>query len=123
MIKEENCIFCKISAKEIPAYTVYEDTDFIAFLDIFPKAPGHIQIIPKNHYRYVWDVVNGGSYFEVVQKLAKALQKVFPEVLIRSQIYGEQVLHAHIWLWPDMAPDGTEKEFETIQEKIKTALS
>jgi histidine triad (HIT) family protein len=117
-----DCIFCKIVRKEIPATVAYEDENFIAFMDIFPKAPGHLQVIPKEHYPLVWDVPNAGAYFETVQKVAKAMQKAFPNTLIRSQIYGDQVPHAHIWLWPDMALDGTEKNFEVYANKIKSTL-
>ncbi len=119
---DQNCIFCKIVAKEIPATVVYEDQNFLAFMDIFPKAPGHLQVIPKAHYPLVWDVPNAGEYFEAVQKIAKAMQKVWPNTLIRSQIYGEAVPHAHIWLWPDVALDGSEKNFEEYANKIKSAL-
>jgi histidine triad (HIT) family protein len=122
MITDPDCIFCKIVAKEIPAHTVYEDSDFVAFLDIHPKAPGHVQIIPKDHYRFVWDVPEAGAYFEITQKIAKVLQKAFGVELIRAQIYGEEVHHAHIWLWADIQKDGTEKDFEAIQQKIKTVL-
>ncbi len=122
MITDENCIFCKIVAREVPAYIVYEDNDFIAFLDIHPLAAGHVQVIPKNHHRFVWDVPNAGEYFEAARKIAKALQKVFRHDIIRSQIYGEQIFHAHIWVWPDIALTGEEKEFELIAEKIRDAL-
>lgn len=44
-----NCIFCKIAAKQIPAKTVYEDDDVIAFHDINPAAPVHFLIVPKQH--------------------------------------------------------------------------
>jgi histidine triad (HIT) family protein len=44
-----DCIFCKIAAKQIPAKTVYEDDDVIAFHDINPAAPVHFLIIPKHH--------------------------------------------------------------------------
>ncbi len=122
MITDEYCIFCQIVSKEVPAYIVYEDRDFIAFLDIHPLAPGHVQVIPKNHHRFVWDVPNVGQYFEIARKIALALQKVFRKDLIRSQIFGEQVFHAHIWVWPDLPLEGEEKEFELIAEKIKDAL-
>lgn len=117
-----NCIFCQIVEGQVPAYVVYEDKHFLGFLDIHPLAPGHVQVIPKNHHRFVWDVPNIGEYFEAVQKIAKALQKVFRKDLIRSQIYGEQVFHAHIWVWPDLPIEGEEKEFELISEKIRDAL-
>lgn len=118
----DNCIFCRIVEREVPAYIVYEDHDFIAFLDIHPLAAGHVQVIPKRHYRFVWDVPNVGAYFEVARKIAKAQQKVFRHDLVRSQIFGEQIFHAHIWVWPDLALAGDEKEFELIAEKIQDAL-
>ena len=67
----ENCIFCKIAKKEIPAHIVYEDGQFIAFLDINPQSPGHLQVIPAEHARWVWDVENYGEYLALVQRLAK----------------------------------------------------
>ena len=63
----ENCIFCKIVAKEIPAHIVYEDSDFVAFLDTNPVSVGHTLIVPKIHHRWVWDVPNIGAYFEVTR--------------------------------------------------------
>ena len=120
--KNENCIFCKIVAKEIPAHIVYEDDNFLAFLDIHPRAPGHVQVIPKQHMRWVWDHENIGDYFVVVQKIAKALQKTYGNDMVRSQIYGDEVPHAHVWLWPDIDFDGSEKEFSNHVEKIKKNL-
>jgi histidine triad (HIT) family protein len=117
-----DCIFCKIIAKEIPAHIVYEDEKFLAFLDIFPKAPGHVQVIPKNHYRWVWDVPNLGEYMEIVRKIALAQKKAYGVEIVPSKIFGEEVPHAHIWVWPDIAPDGTEKNFEEQANKIKSAL-
>lgn len=45
----DNCLFCKIAAKQIPSAAVYEDDDLLAFKDINPAAPVHILIIPKKH--------------------------------------------------------------------------
>ncbi|GGY92118.1 histidine triad nucleotide-binding protein [Pseudoduganella plicata] len=45
----DNCLFCKIAAKQIPASIVYEDDDVLAFKDINPAAPVHLLIIPKGH--------------------------------------------------------------------------
>ena len=41
--------------------------NFLVFLDISPLGPGHAQVIPKKHYRYVWDVPDAGRYFEIVK--------------------------------------------------------
>ncbi|MDO8301490.1 histidine triad nucleotide-binding protein [Lacisediminimonas sp.] len=45
----DNCIFCKIAAKQIPSKSVYEDEELIAFHDINPASPVHILIVPKQH--------------------------------------------------------------------------
>jgi histidine triad (HIT) family protein len=118
----ENCIFCKIVSGEIPSYKVYGDEDFLAFLDINPQSPGHVQVIPKQHYRWVWDVPNVGEYFEVVRKIAKAQQKAFDTEYIISRIVGEEVPHAHIWVFPNSDIKGDKKNFVGNVEKIKNFL-
>lgn len=121
----ENCIFCKIAKKEIPAHIVYEDDNFVAFLDTNPQSPGHCQVIPKEHYRWVWDVPNVGDYFEVVAKVARAQQKAFGTDWILSKIVGEDIPHAHVWIYPAKASpssaDGL-KDFEGNAKKIRENL-
>jgi len=124
----ENCIFCKIANKKASAHVVYEDDNFIAFLDINPQSPGHCQVVPKKHYRWVWDVPNVGEYFEVVKKVAVAQQKAFGTDWILSKIVGDEVGHAHIWIYPAKAgPDsktqGDPKDFESNVDKIKKFIS
>ena len=118
----ENCIFCKIVNKEIPSYTVYEDSDFLAFLDINPQSAGHCQVIPKQHRRWVWDVPNVGDYFEVVRKVAKAQGKAFDTDWILSKIVGDEVQHAHIWIYPNREVEGDQRDFEGNMAKIKANL-
>ena len=50
MAEEKDCIFCNIVNGEIPSTNVYDDDNFIGILDIHPKAPGHVVIIPKKHF-------------------------------------------------------------------------
>jgi histidine triad (HIT) family protein len=114
----ENCIFCKIANKEISAHIVYEDSDFLAFLDINPQSPGHTQVIPKKHSRWVWDVPNAGEYFEVCKKIALSQQKAFNTDWILSKIIGDEVEHAHIWVFPNSNVVGNPKDFEGNAEKI-----
>jgi histidine triad (HIT) family protein len=118
----KDCVFCKIVKKEIPAHIVYEDEDFLAFLDIRPESPGHTLIIPKEHYRWVWDVPNLGEYFEAAGKIARAQRKAFGQEKIVSRIVGEEIPHAHIWLIPDWAAKGDKMDFEGNKNKIIAAL-
>ena len=116
----DNCIFCKIVKGEIPSTKVYEDENFLAFLDIHPLGSGHTQVIPKKHYRWVWDVPNAGEFFEIVKKIALAQKKAFNAEIIRSQIYGEEVTHAHIWVWPEIV--GDKENLKENGKKIIQAL-
>jgi len=102
----ENCVFCKIAKKEIPCFEVFENEKFLAFLDINPRNPGHTLVIPKEHFRWVWDVPYLGEYFEVVGKIARAIQKVMKTDFVVSFIIGEEIPHAHIHLVPRFKDDG-----------------
>ncbi len=93
------CVFCKIVAGEIPSYKIYEDEKFLAFLDIFPATEGYTLVIPKDHFRWVWDVTNIGEYFEVCKKVAKHLGEV-AGTPVYSMTLGEEVPHAHVRLFP-----------------------
>ncbi|MBW3015920.1 HIT domain-containing protein [Candidatus Woesearchaeota archaeon] len=131
----EDCIFCKIIKGEIPSYKVYEDDEFLGFLDIFPLNKGHTLIIPKKHEHWVWDVEKPGAYFEVATKVARAIRKAFEPERVMSFVLGEQVPHAHIWLVPKYPDDGhgsnvdfknvkkfTEEEYKEVAAKIKERL-
>jgi len=118
----EECVFCKIIREEIPSYKVYEDENFIAFLDINPRSPGHIQVIPKEHIRWVWDHSDVGSYFEVVKKIALAQRKAFNTEQILCRVTGEEIPHAHIWVFPESGTKGDPKDFEINRQKIIEAL-
>lgn len=101
-----DCIFCKIISGDIPSYKVYEDDSYLAFLDIHPLNPGHTLTIPKQHYRWVWDVPDIGGYYSVVGKVANALRKALATDWIVSIVLGEAVPHAHVWLVPRHENDG-----------------
>lgn len=116
------CIFCKIINKEIPAEIVYEDADFLAFLDIHPQSPGHTQVIPKKHIRWVWDYENIGAYFEVVKKIALAQRKAFNTDFVLSKIVGDEISHAHIWVFPNSEIRGDKMDFKVNGEKIRDEL-
>ena len=121
----ENCVFCKIVSGAIPSTKVYEDDNYLAFLDIHPQSAGHMQVIPKKHYRFVWDVpeTEFGAYMAVVHKLANAIKGTFGTDFVFSRVMGDEVPHAHVWLFP--APreaKGDPADFAGNAEKIRARL-
>ena len=118
----QSCVFCKIVAGEIPADKVYEDENFLAFLDIHPASLGHTLIIPKKHYRWVWDVPNIGEYFEVARKIARAQQKAFGQEAIWIGVKGDEVPHSHVSIMPHAETKGDKKDFAGNAEKIRKFL-
>ncbi len=124
-----DCIFCKIVRGEIPSHKVYENENFLAFLDINPRSPGHTLLIPKKHLRWVWDIEadrsvspNIAEYFELAHKIANAQRRAFGTEMILSRITGEEVAHAHTWIFPDLKLEGDKKDFAGNLEKIKRFL-
>ena len=49
-MSQENCIFCKIIAGQIPSKMIYEDEVCVAFSDMSPQAPMHLLVIPREHF-------------------------------------------------------------------------
>jgi histidine triad (HIT) family protein len=70
----ENCIFCKIAAKQIPASIVYEDADLMAFKDIKPAAAVHLLVIPKVHVSTLSDC--DASHTEMLGKMLALVPKL-----------------------------------------------
>lgn len=124
-------MFCKIIRGDIPADKVYEDENFMAILSNNPIAVGHTLVIPKQHYRWVWDLpataseaaIGGGadigSYMRVAQKVALALKKAFATDCVLSKVEGMEVPHAHIWIYPDKSVAGDKNDFAGNAEKIR----
>lgn len=128
----DNCVFCKIVAGEIPAYKVYEDADFMAFLDIQPLNKGHLQVIPKTHYRWTWDVPNFGGYWEAARKVAKGAMEALGAPMVEFLTHGAEVEHAHIWVVPIYADEAfidvskrkvfKSEEMQSIADRIESAI-
>lgn len=131
----KDCVFCKIAKGEIPCYKVFEDDDTLAFLDIKPLNKGHTLVIPKKHYRWVWDIKEIGNFYEDVGKVANAIRKAMETEFVVSLVIGEEVQHAHVWLVPRYKNDGhggainislkkqfTEQEMKETAEAIKKLL-
>lgn len=131
----EKCIFCEIAAKRTPAAIIYEDGDFIAFLDINPLNQGHTQVIPKKHVRWTYDVEGFGDYFEVAKSVALATIECLDAVFVNLITAGTGVSHAHIHVIPRFENDGhgdvaswnnvkkiPKEEMLQIAEKLRAAV-
>lgn len=106
----DDCIFCKISSHEIPKKPEeikLEDDNFMAFLDIHPKSPGHTILIPKAHYRWFIDMPDDASdgLFRTAKKVAQKLKKEYNADFVRLGIVGTDVPHVHIHLIPQNIKD------------------
>ena len=106
-MKDENCIFCKIAAGEIPSATLYEDEDFRVILDLGPASKGHALILPKEHFRNIYDIDEDVA--AKAMKLAKKMVKKMTDVLgcdgynlvqNNEPCAGQTVFHFHMHLIP-----------------------
>ncbi len=102
MQKDPSCVFCKIIAGQIPCHKVYEDDSTFAFLDIDPKAKGHVLLIPKGHQQWWTDLERKdlSDAFLAAQHLAKHLKGLLKLDYVRLHIVGTDVPHFHIHLIP-----------------------
>jgi histidine triad (HIT) family protein len=95
-------IFTKIINREIPAYIIEENEDFIAFLDVFPLAKGHTLVIPKKQVDYIFDLDE--ETHTALWKFAKQISVRVNEAIeckrIGVAVIGLEVPHAHIHLVP-----------------------
>ncbi|MBW2598575.1 MAG: histidine triad nucleotide-binding protein [Deltaproteobacteria bacterium] len=97
----ENCIFCKIARREIPANIVYESENVLAFDDVNPIAPVHVVAVPKIHVATLMDVSE-----DVMEDMMKAVQEVarikgidktgFRTVINCNEDGGQVIFHLHV---------------------------
>ena len=135
-MKEKDCIFCKIAAGEIPSATLYEDGDFRVILDLGPASKGHALIIPKEHYRNLYDIDDEKA--AKILPLAKKMINKMTEVLgcdgynlvqNNEECAGQTVFHFHMHMIPRYKGDNvglgwhmgklTDDDKNEILEKMK----
>ena len=135
-MRESDCIFCKLASGEIPTTTLYEDEDFKVILDLSPASKGHAPIIPKEHYKNIYDLDETIAAKAMV--LAKRMVIRLTEVLHcegynivqnNNEVAGQTVFHFHMHLIPRYEGDKvglgwkmgelTEQDKQEILEKLK----
>lgn len=112
-MKQDDCIFCKIIAGEIPSQTIYEDEKFKVILDVGPATRGHALILPKNHYANLYELPEEDA--AEAMKLAKRMMIKMTEKLKcdgfnvvqnNGEVAGQTVFHFHMHLIPRYRNDG-----------------
>lgn len=128
-MKQDNCIFCKIIAGEIPSQAIYEDEKFRAILDVAPAAKGHALILPKDHYANLYELPDDLAADTI--RLAKKMMKVMTDKLgcdgfnilqNNGETAGQSVFHFHMHLIPRYREDGQKigwKPQEVSQEELE----
>lgn len=116
-------IFCKIIKGEVPSYTIYEDEIVKVILDVNPKSNGHSLIIPKEHYKDLYDISDEGlnHIMKVSKEISKLLvSKLHPDgiTLVENNGIRQEVKHFHLHVVPVYKED-TSISVEEVYNKIK----
>lgn len=117
-----------------PAHKVWENENFLAFLDINPVNPGHTMIIPKHHIDYVFDLEEPlySELFQVAKVLSEPIKRATHAVRIGVVIEGFSVSHLHVHLVPingvnelnpTKAKRATAAELEMVAINIRNELT
>lgn len=102
----KDCLFCQIADSKIPAQIVYQDPEVVAFHDIHPQAPVHIQIIPRQHIARVLDL--NPQNISAMEKLILTANRLAQQLKIAEEGFrlvvncnaaaGQSVYHLHLHL-------------------------
>lgn len=106
-MRDENCIFCKIANGDIPSRTIYEDEEFRVILDMAPATKGHALILPKNHYKNLYEIADdtAAKVLPLAKRMAAHMTEKlgcdgFNIVQNNNEVAGQTVFHFHVHLIP-----------------------
>jgi histidine triad (HIT) family protein len=107
----DDCVFCKIIDKELPASIVYEDADHVAFLDQRPLFAGHTLVVPRTHLETLADLPPAaiGPFFTLTQRLSVAIPKALDAAgtfVALNNVVSQSVPHLHCHVVPRTFKDG-----------------
>lgn len=130
-MKNENCIFCKIAAGDIPSATIYEDDDFRVILDIEPASKGHALILPKEHYANLYELPDelAAKTLVVAKKVISKMTDIvgcdgYNVLQNNGETAGQTVFHFHMHLIPRYEQDDVTISWKqgTITEELKEEI-
>lgn len=108
-----DCIFCKIIKGEVPNYSVYQDENVLAFLDIHPHAKGHTVVVPKEHKVHFVDLSEeeAKKFIIGVKKTIEKINSVLKPEGINvgwndGESAGQVIQHLHAHIFPRYEGDG-----------------
>lgn len=112
-VSQDNCIFCKIIAGEIPSHTLYEDEQFKVILDVGPATRGHALIIPRDHYANLYELPEEMAA-DTIRLAKKMMSRMtdrlhcdgFNIIQNNGEVAGQTVFHFHMHLIPRYKNDG-----------------
>jgi len=107
MADSNSCVFCQIVAGRLPARTVYEDGDHLAFFPLEHINPGHVVLIPKRHTDYLFDLspIAYQGLWATAARIAPPLKEVMSAKRVGVAVEGFSVPHVHVHLVPIYAFD------------------
>ncbi|MEP6493776.1 MAG: histidine triad nucleotide-binding protein [bacterium] len=100
----DDCLFCRIVRKEIPAKLEYESNDCIAFRDINPQAPVHILVVPTAHITSLNDATDAAAIGRLTLVAAEIAKREgvagsgYRTVINTNRDGGQSVFHVHLHL-------------------------
>ena len=130
-MKNENCIFCKIAAGEIPSATIYEDDDFRVILDIEPASKGHALILPKDHYANLYELSDelAAKALIVAKKVITKMTEIvgcdgYNILQNNGEAAGQTVFHFHMHLIPRYKDDDVTIKWNqgTLSDELKKEI-
>lgn len=116
---KEECLFCAILNKKVPAISVYEDGDSLAFLDINPRAKGMTIVVPKKHYDHMHDdFLSSLKTFQAAENVSQMImQSLGAENVEIATIPAHEVHHFHFRLYPTYGNENPLVEATPIKMK------
>jgi len=112
-MRDDNCIFCKLANGVFPTNSIYEDEEFNVILDLGPATKGHALILPKDHYKNLYELPDevGAKVIKLAKKMAiqmtdKLGADGFNLVQNNNEVAGQTVFHFHMHLIPRYNDDG-----------------
>ena len=119
----EDCVFCAIATGAKHAHLVHETPNLVAFLDVRPIRPGHVQIVPREHVSY-FDELSPELAAEIVQlgqRIALAQKALYGVKRVGFAFTGGDVPHTHAHVVPLVAPTDITSRRYIVEETLTFA--